>query len=44
MHSQNLINIITDALPNLNKSETKVAQRDSVRSRCGDSVQYCDTG
>ena len=25
MHSQNLINIITDALPNLNKSETKVA-------------------
>ena len=26
MHSQNLINIITDALPSLNKSETKVAQ------------------
>ena len=26
MHSQNLINIITDALPDLNKSETKVAQ------------------
>ncbi|MCS5595283.1 MAG: transcriptional regulator HexR [Porticoccaceae bacterium] len=26
MHSQNLINIITDALPGLNKSETKVAQ------------------
>ncbi|MDA9091178.1 transcriptional regulator HexR [Porticoccaceae bacterium] len=26
MHSQNLINIITDALPNLNKSESKVAQ------------------
>ena len=25
MHSQNLINIITDALPSLNKSETKVA-------------------
>ena len=25
MHSQNLINIITDALPGLNKSETKVA-------------------
>ena len=26
MHSQNLINIITDALPSLNKSESKVAQ------------------
>jgi RpiR family carbohydrate utilization transcriptional regulator len=26
MHSQNLINIITDTLPDLNKSETKVAQ------------------
>ncbi len=26
MHSQNLINVITDALPNLNKSESKVAQ------------------
>ena len=26
MHSQNLINIITDALPSLNKSENKVAQ------------------
>ena len=26
MHSQNLINIITDSLPDLNKSETKVAQ------------------
>ena len=26
MHSQNLINIITDALPKLNKSESKVAQ------------------
>ncbi|HIG67274.1 MAG TPA: transcriptional regulator HexR [Porticoccaceae bacterium] len=26
MHSQNLINIITDALPGLNKSETKVAR------------------
>ena len=26
MHSQNLINVITDALPSLNKSETKVAQ------------------
>jgi RpiR family carbohydrate utilization transcriptional regulator len=25
MHSQNLVNIITDALPGLNKSETKVA-------------------
>ena len=26
MQSQNLINVITDALPGLNKSETKVAQ------------------
>jgi RpiR family carbohydrate utilization transcriptional regulator len=26
MQSQNLINVITDALPSLNKSETKVAQ------------------
>ena len=26
MHSQNLINVITDALPSLNKSESKVAQ------------------
>ena len=26
MHSQNLINIIADELPDLNKSESKVAQ------------------
>ena len=26
MHYQNLINIITDALPTLNKSESKVAK------------------
>ena len=44
MHSQNLINIISDELPNLNKSESKVARVILADPDSGDSIEHCYIG